>query len=299
MTTDRRHDAAAAQRPDGPAAQRHDGLAASPGAPAATPWDETAVLAAANAWTWVPEFARSVRTEDYLVVAYPESFLTPTCARTVGRAGADRDPGDLVDEVHAVARDLGRDRLWWIVSDTTPEGLEDELVRRGGTVVERSDVLAFDLAQGKVPDLGVPADVTVRRVVERADVVDALVVSQLAFGGDEPDDAEVEVSLAEVAGGLADGSGGRVLASVDGRPAGTGGWTLAGPVARFGGAGTHPDLRGRGAYRAVLEARQRHLVEAGATLALTHGRVETSSPILRSVGFRRYGEQRQLVVELR
>jgi hypothetical protein len=253
------------------------------------------VLAASTAWSWVPDFARSVRTDEYLVVAYPESFLTPTGARVLD---SDRDPRALVDEVHAVARDLGRDRLWWTVSDTTLPGVEAELERRGGTVVERTDVLAFDLTAGRVPDLAVPDDVTVRRVVERADVVDALVISQLAFGGNEPDDAEVDLSVAEVDRGLADGSGGRVLASVDGRPAGTGGWTLVGPVARLWGAGTHPGLRGRGAYRAVLEERLRQVVDAGATLALTHGRVDTSSPILRSVGFRRYGEQRQLVVDL-
>ncbi len=256
------------------------------------------MLAASTEWSWVPDFARSVRTEEYLVVAYPETFLTPTGARVLSSGTAARDPRDLVDEVHAVARGLGRDRLWWAVSDTTTPGVEQEIVRRGGTVAERMDVLALDLSQGHVPDLGVPGDVEVHRVVDRGDVLDSLVISQLAFGGQEPDDAEVDLSVAEVDKGLADGSGGRVLASVDGRAASTGGWTLVGPVARFWGAGTHPDLRGRGAYRAVLEARLRHVVDAGATLALTHGRVETSSPILRSVGFRRYGEQRQLVVDL-
>ena len=256
------------------------------------------MLAASGAWSWVPDFARSVRTDEYLVVAYPETFLTPTGARVLESDGAGRDPRDLVDEVHAVARDLGRERLWWTVTDTTRPGVEAEVVRRGGSVVERSDVLAFDLSQGRVPDLGVPDDVEVRRVVERPDVLESLVISQRAFGGNEPDDAEVDLNVAEVDTGLADGSGGRVLAAVDGRPASTGGWTLVGPVARFWGAGTHPELRGRGAYRAVLEERLRHVVDAGATLALTHGRVETSSPILRSVGFRRYGEQRQLVVDL-
>lgn len=283
------------QRPDASTAPTSDATRGS----VPSPWGEAEVLAASNAWSWVPDFARSVRTEHYLVVAYPESFLTPTGARILGSDAGGRYPRELVDEVHATARDLGRDRLWWTVSDTTPPGIEDELGRRGATVVERSDVLAFDLSQGRVPDLGVPADVTARRVVARADVLDSLVISQLAFGGNKPDDAEVDLSVVEVDRGLADGSGGRVLASVDGRPAGTGGWTLVGPVARFWGAGTHPDLRGRGAYRAVLEARLRHVVDAGATLALTHGRVETSSPILRSVGFRRYGEQRQLVVDLR
>jgi hypothetical protein len=48
----------------------------------------------------------------------------------------------------------------------------------------------------------------------------------------------------------------------------------------------------------VLRARLDIAVRAGATLALTHGRVDTSSPILRRLGFHRYGEQRQLVIDL-
>ena len=253
------------------------------------------VLAASTAWSWVPDFARSVVTDEYVVVAYPETFLTPTGARVLR---SDRDPAALVDEVHAVARGLGRDRLWWTLSDTThPAGLEDEVARRGGEVVERMDVLALVLTDG-LPDFVVPPDVTVRRVTDRDGVRDALLISQSAFGGSDPDDDEIALNLAEAERGLVDDSGGRVVAAVGGLPASTGGWTLVGPVCRLWGAGTHPDLRGRGGYRAVLDARVRLAAAAGATLALTHGRVDTSSPILRRVGFRRYGEQRRLVVDL-
>jgi GNAT superfamily N-acetyltransferase len=258
-------------------------------------WDDEAVLAASDEWAWVPDFARSVRTDEYVVVAYPEGFLTPTGARLFG---SDRDPATLVDEVHAVARDLGRDRLWWTLSDSTrPAGLEAELLTRGAQVVERMDVLALDLTRS-LPSFDVGGHVTVRRVTDHAGVRDALEISQSAFGGHEPDDDEVALGLAEIERGLALGDGGRVLALVDGVPAGTGGWGVVGPVCRLWGAGTRPEHRGRGAYRAVLGARLRYAVDAGATLALTHGRVDTSSPILRQLGFRRYGEQRQLVLNL-
>ena len=50
--------------------------------------------------------------------------------------------------------------------------------------------------------------------------------------------------------------------------------------------------------RAVLAERLRIARAVGATLGLTHGRVDTSSPILRRIGFTRYGEQRQLVLDL-
>jgi hypothetical protein len=258
-------------------------------------WDADCVLAASNEWAWVPDYARSVRTEEYLVVAYPESYLTPTGARLLG---SDRDPVAVIDEVHAAARDLGRRRLWWTLSDTSrPPSLEAELVRRGAQVVERMDVLAFDLTDG-VPDVTAPADVSVTRVTDRGGVLDALLISQRAFGGSVPDDEEIDRGLVEVERGLGDDSVGRVVASVDGRPASTGGWGIVGPVCRLWGAGSDPDLRGLGAYRAVLRARLDVAVGSGATLALTHGRVDTSSPILRGLGFRRYGEQRQLVIDL-
>ena len=44
--------------------------------------------------------------------------------------------------------------------------------------------------------------------------------------------------------------------------------------------------------------RLRIALAVGATLGLTHGRVDTSSPIVRRIGFTRYGEQRQLVLDL-
>ena len=71
-----------------------------------------------------------------------------------------------------------------------------------------------------------------------------------------------------------------------------------GGVCRLWGGGTHRSLRGRGAYRAVLAARLTAAHAAGATLALTHGVVDTSSPILRRIGFTRYGEERTLVLDL-
>ncbi len=258
-------------------------------------WDAESVLAASNEWAWVPEGAPHVRTDEYLVVAYPDYFITPTSARVFG---SDRHATELVDEICGVARGWQRERLWWRLSEfTRPESLQPELLGRGATVVERMDVLALPLAGG-VPDLGVPRDVQVRRVLDEATLRDVHVVSNDAFGGEEPTREQLDEGLAEVERGRHDDSGGRFVAYVDGRPAGTGGWTLVGDVCRLWGGGTHSALRGRGAYRAVLGARLRVAAAAGATLGLTHGIVETSSPILRRIGFTRYGEERTLVLDL-
>lgn len=66
-------------------------------------------------------------------------------------------------------------------------------------------------------------------------------------------------------------TGERVLAYVDGRPAGAGGWTPVGDVSRLWGGRTHTACHGRGAYGAVLAERLR-------------------TP--RALGLTRYGEQR-------
>jgi hypothetical protein len=268
----------------------HDGDTPAPA------WDAESVLAASTEWAWVPDAAPHVHTAEYLVVAYPTWFLHRTGARVFG---SDRDPEAIVEEVHGIVRGWGRDRVWWWVSDVTrPAGLEPLLLARGAAVVERADVLGLPLAAG-VPDLALPRDVQVRRVDDEATLRDSYAVSHDAFGGDDDHgDEQVETGLAEVRRGLGDDSGGRFVGYVDGRPAATGGWTMAGPVCRLWGGCSHGELRGRGAYRAVLAARLHTARAAGATLALTHGGVDTWSPILRRMGFTRYGENRELVVDL-
>jgi hypothetical protein len=258
------------------------------------------VLAASDAWSWVPDEARVHRTDELLVVAYPDYVGTPTVARSLGNV---QEAAALVDEAHEVARAFGRDRVWWNVTGSRgPEGLEDELLSRGGEVVQRMDVLALPLGDGApdlgVPDLGVPQGVTTRRVVDAESLREALEVSRVAFDDPPVTDDMVADHLAEVRRTVETDAGARVVAYVDGRPGSTGGFTLAGDVARLWGGGTHPDLRGRGAYRTALAARLQLAAGMGATLALTHGRVDTSSPILQRLGFTRYGEQRQLVLDL-
>ncbi|MCU1535848.1 MAG: hypothetical protein JWP82_199 [Humibacillus sp.] len=261
-----------------------------------TTWDTDSVLAASDLWSWVPDEARVHRTGDLLVIAYPDYVGTPTVARSLG---SDRNPAGLVEEAHDAARALGRERVWWQVgTGRPPEGLADELLRLGGVVVQRMDVLALPLTDEGTPGLGLPDGVTTRRVEDAASLRQALEVSRAAFDDPPVTDEMVADQLVEVRRTLETASGGRVLASVDGSPASTGGFTMADDVARLWGGGTHPELRGRGAYRAALAARLHLAAGMGATLALTHGRVESSSPILQRLGFTRHGEQQQIVVDL-
>jgi hypothetical protein len=257
-------------------------------------WARDQVLAASNEWVWVPRGCRHTRTDEYLVVAPPDYMGLPVLVRVFG---SPRPADDLVDDVVGVAMRWGKARTSWRVSDATvPSDLERVLHRRGGVGDVRLDVMALPIADG-LPDFGVPPDVVVREVTDEAGLRDAYLVSGDAFGGERVTDERIEADLQELRTGLPEGPVGRVVAYVDGSPAGTGGWTLAGPVCRLWGGATHSDVRGRGAYRAVLAERLRRARAAGATLGLSLGRVETSAPILRGLGFTRYGEAREVLLD--
>lgn len=94
------------------------------------------------------------------------------------------------------------------------------------------------------------------------------------------------------------GEGGTVVAYVDGEPAGSGGVTIADGVARLWGGVVAPAWRGRGVYRAVLDARLSYGVTHGTTMALVKGNVATSGPILRKAGFTDFGLESVYAVPL-
>jgi predicted GNAT family acetyltransferase len=106
------------------------------------------------------------------------------------------------------------------------------------------------------------------------------------------DEGGLRVELAEVLGQQQTGEGVRVLGRLEGQAVSTGGCTIVDGFTRLWGAATLPAFRGRGAYRAVLAERLRASAELGATTALVKGRVATSAPILRRVGFHHYGDER-------
>ena len=228
----------------------------------------------AAAWVYVPDDARTDDRAEFLVVAYPPHFSTPTIATRWAPGFAD------VDAVLASARGLGRDEVHFY--EVTPGGaLEEELLARGADLYETLAVLALDLTEG-VPDLAVPADVTVTGVGSLEDMRAAHRIGRAAFGGVERDDADLEAGHWET----------YRLARRAGVVVGVAGRTLAPPTVRLWGAAVDPRARRTGAYRALLEARLRDGVEAGCTVALVKGRVETSAPVLTKAGFAAYGEVR-------
>lgn len=249
---------------------------------------EKAVVAASNAWTWIPDYATTAETDEYLLVRFPDYFDHPL---ELLRFTPRRPLEESVAAVLGRAREFGRAELHWMVRLDSPPGVGDLLAARGGRVAETLDVLALDLRRG-IPELPVAERaVELRWVTSMAAARDSAAIDAAVFGGSMPPEDHLAGSAKQGSVSVPAGEGGTVVAYVDGRPAGSGGVTMADGVARLWGGGVLGPARGQGVYRAVLAARLQYAAARGATMALVKGRVETSGPILRRAGFAAYGRE--------
>lgn len=249
-----------------------------------TSWTRQAVLNTAAAWHWTPYDAET-RTSEHAVVVI-----------SAGQGTVNRAHGLPAADLVAHVRDLvgGGVKIVWPTHEATePEGLPAALLAAGATVEENLDVIAYELAFG-LPDLGVPADVEVRRVDTPEILADVYPVTAAVFHQPEPSqvfrDAEAEELRRQVDAGE-ERTIYRYLAYSDGAAIGHAGTTLEEEVAKLWGGSVLEDYRGRGAYRALLHARLVEAAERGAELALVKARTGTSSPILRRAGFTAYGRE--------
>jgi hypothetical protein len=250
------------------------------------------VVAASNAWIWIPDNATTEATQEHLLVRFPDYFdhslevlrFNPAEASAAGLAGA-------VESVLDRARQFGLpDLYWWVKLDSPPE-VVDLLLQRGASVDETLDVLAVDLRPG-APELLPPVkEVTLRWATEVATHRDGTQVGVTVFGGSMPPQDRLADEAKRDAATVRSGDGGMVVAYVDGAPVGSGGIAMADGVARLWGGAVLETARGQGVYRAILGARLQYGAAHGATMGLVKGRVNTSGPILRQAGFAAYGQE--------
>ena len=245
---------------------------------------------------WRPDGAIEVLTDDYRLIRYPDWALNPVFPAahvTRSRAGRTQRPADeVIDEVAARVRRWGLHGVaWWVSSATRPPDTEETLRARGGKQIDAVHILARELG-GSLPDLDVPADVTVELVTDERTFRAASMVTVRGWGRKEPTSAALSREFTEVVRDLETWSSFRVVAMIGQQAASSGGCTLRGEVAQLWGAVTLREYRRRGSYRAVLAERLRLAREHGATLTLVKGRVETSGPILLRAGFTDYEQER-------
>jgi hypothetical protein len=178
---------------------------------------------------------------------------------------------------------------WKVYSHDGPADLRDRLARQGFEVGPTEAVLAYDLSRpaewiDRAADQG---GLTVARV-DRPELLDAFRrVAEATFGKD------YALTAGRLAAAMAAGSTQHVgyVGFADGVAAGVGRLYMH-PASAFGGlygGGTAAAFRGRGLYRAVVAARARDAIAAGARYLIVDA-LPTSRPILERLGFERVAD---------
>jgi GNAT superfamily N-acetyltransferase len=206
-------------------------------------------------------------------------------SNTVQRQRFAREEIDeVLGEVRSLLRARGRARTQWeIGSAAEPDDLVALLLERG--LVRDSEPFAVALALRTPPPARPEQDLIARRVQTDEEYVAAKVVQFEAF--DTPPEVIAE-RRAELPGRWRESPWIVHAVWLDGEIVGSGtcSWTPAG-LALFGGA-TLPRARGRGVYRALIEARWREAASADAPALITQAGA-MSRPILERLGFRPVG----------
>ncbi|WP_244332071.1 N-acetyltransferase [Gordonia polyisoprenivorans] len=253
----------------------------------------SAVLAESVAWrsSWHPDGSRHLVDGDF------EFYLHGADATLLRFHGPDGDPRRILDDALRTVSAHGASGLRITVGLGTFADLDDdEVARRGGTLVAVVDVVARAVDASVANSVPVPTEIAVRRVQTADDLALFASISERAWGfappvladpGFDVGDPTTRLFIAERVSSAACSAS----AEPAGDHVGAGGYELAGPTARFWGAAILPAYRGRGAYRALVAARLRDALRCGARLALVHAE-QTSSPILQRIGFARYAQRR-------
>jgi GNAT superfamily N-acetyltransferase len=193
---------------------------------------------------------------------------------------APEDADRAIDEVVAeYATRPGTPVKWCVGHWTEPSDFRERLRARGfAPKAVRAMSCSTDLR------LDVPRDVIVDEVT--LETVDAYVAFE-ANGWSIPEDQHaIERQTHRAALSASPQTAHFFAARVDGAIVASCGIFLRGDFGYLVGGLVAPEARGRGIYRALVDARLSFLRARGITLAITHARDATSSPMLEHLGFR-------------
>lgn len=177
-----------------------------------------------------------------------------------------------------------KDALWWFGPSTRPSDLYERLRALGLGDPSDSVPLLHALCLTRGP--AATGDVEVSRIDTFEQFVEARELAWDAFDTSEERREKLRSGLREeFDNSQRVESPVSFLATIDGRPAGT---ARAVPASRgvfLIGGSTAEWARGRGAYRALVQARWEYAVARGTPALVTHAQPDTSYPILRRLGF--------------
>jgi GNAT superfamily N-acetyltransferase len=238
------------------------------------------VLRASAEWisVWFP--AHSGHTD----LGWLEYYLLDGTATVMRVRPGDMAAAELVNKVLAELWHQDATQVHWQIGPRySPAGVDRVLADLGASVHETIDICGYSLDHASPVD-SLSQGASARPVHTRDDVAQYERTSAQAWGYPPPSEEDIDRAF--------EGStAGYFIGCWNGTPAGAGGYTLVGDVARFWGTAVVPEFRGRGIYRALVHARMTDARKRGAKLALVHAR-PTSSPILQRLGFAVYGQRK-------
>jgi GNAT superfamily N-acetyltransferase len=204
-----------------------------------------------------------------------------------------------VERVRALAGDRQRPLVtWWIGDSATPEDLESRLLALGleppAMPVSEPRYAALALVEPPKSSSRTPV---ARRVQSFEEFVTAGEITQDAFEHTEEQRAsrrDIEPMLYELEQQDVTAT---YLAFVDGEPVGAATAVFADAGVMLLGGATLPHARGRGCYRALVQARWEDAVRRGTPALVVQAGV-MSRPILEGLGFQLVSDLRVLVDEL-
>lgn len=193
----------------------------------------------------------------------------------------------LVDREITQAKKLGRKTLEWKAYDIPPLPFLPEALQQAGFVLRRESRLMYVETTAQ---LEISSDVELCPVTSDSDFDVLLDVNEAAFGArsdwlNQGLRFEVRDQTDRVKAWVV---------KVGGKPASAGWIKIYSGIGILFGGGTHPELRGRGAYRALVSERLRWARAAGARFIMSECSPH-SERILRALGFTDAGRACQWV----
>jgi hypothetical protein len=214
------------------------------------------------------------------------------------RLADDADLEEAVDTTRVLARERGSALVrWWVGDLATPADAAGELARFG-LAPDVDEAVLTSMALVGPPGHDEPGGIDVCRVESVDDYVRAIEIDARSwYTTDEAVAARLERARAQWPAMHAEGRTLVYLAHVDGEPVGFARAVVVGDAALLNGGTVLAHARGRGVYRALVQARRRDLAVRGVTSLVTQAG-SMSRPILERLGFEPLGEIRLLVDRL-
>ena len=218
------------------------------------------VVAASNAWTWIPDNAMTEATQEYLLVRFPDYFDHPLELLQVHPRGAVggrpwRPPWKRCSSGRASS-----------ASPTSTGGSSSTARPRSRTCSRRAarrstrrwTCSRSTCARARPRSCPRAARWTLRWATEVATHRDGTQVGVTVFGGSMPPEERLAEEAKRDRATVKAGDGGMVVAYIDGAAVGSGGLAMADGVARLWGGAVLETARGQGVYRAMLAARLKY-----------------------------------------